>query len=253
MTNTDIATGKYDTPQSVTVLPQTPQLLTLLTILRDTRTSAVQFALNANRVARQLVSEALNHVPTETVEITTPTGSTYLGCTPARAVCGISILRAGASLEQALRDCWSGSLSFGKILIQRDETTCLPAHLYSKYPQNLKSKGKLSHLPCFPERYLLFKLILVFGKIKVVLLLEPMLATGGSACLAIELITAQGVPEENIIFVNFVASRQGIDVVTRRFPRLAIVTAAIDEKMNEKSHVVPGLGDFGDRFYGTEE
>ncbi|KAL1887395.1 hypothetical protein Cpir12675_006560 [Ceratocystis pirilliformis] len=121
----------------------------------------------------------------------------------------------------------SGPLSFGKILIQRNEETALPTHLYSKLPQDLASRT--------------------------ILILEPMLATGGSASQAIDILKQNGALEENIIFVNCIASLKGITVVTSRFPKLTIVTASVDLSMTTSKHISPGLGDFGDRFYGTEE
>ncbi|KAG9594228.1 hypothetical protein KCU77_g2382, partial [Aureobasidium melanogenum] len=118
-----------------------------------------------------------------------------------------------------------GPLSFGKILIQRDEETCLPALLYSKFPSDLAEQA--------------------------ILILEPILATGGSICTAIDLIISKGVPEDNIIVANLITSRKAIEIVTSRYPKLRIVTAAIDEKLNAKCQLEPGVGDFGDRFYGT--
>ena len=79
-----------------------------------------------------------------------------------------------------------------------------------------------------------------------------MLATGGSVCLAIQLILDQGVSEDKIVFVNVIASKKGLEVVQTRFPQLTIVTAAIDAVLDENAYVIPGLGDFGDRFYGTD-
>ncbi|KAJ5947056.1 hypothetical protein N7466_000071 [Penicillium verhagenii] len=84
-----------------------------------------------------------------------------------------------------------------------------------------------------------------------VLILEPMLATGGSACVAIDTIKANGVAEENIVFVNILASQRGIRILLDRFPSIRLVTAAIDNELTPSNHISPGLGDFGDRFYGT--
>lgn len=82
---------------------------------------------------------------------------------------------------------------------------------------------------------------------RLVLLLDPMLATGGSASTAVDVLTQHGVPEENIIFVNIVAAPQGIVAMMERFPRISIVTAAVDEGLNEQFYIVPGIGDFGNR------
>ncbi|KAJ4209712.1 hypothetical protein NW759_013356 [Fusarium solani] len=78
-----------------------------------------------------------------------------------------------------------------------------------------------------------------------------MLATGGSASKAIEVLKENGVAEKDIVFVNLIASRTGLEAIMNRFPELLFVTAAIDEDMTPGRHIVPGLGDFGDRYYGT--
>ncbi|KAL2222471.1 putative uracil phosphoribosyltransferase [Thermoascus aurantiacus ATCC 26904] len=222
----DTTNGNAKSPSTkVTVLRDTPQLRCWMTTIRDARTQGPEFARAVGQVSRMLMYEALNHVPSEPVQVTTPTGGVYNGARTTMGVCGVSILRAGASLEQGLRDCWSGDLNFGKILIQRDEETALPTLMYSKFPSDIK------------DRF--------------VLLLEPMLATGGSASKAIALLKEQGVPESHIVFVNVIASVYGLDVITKKFPELNIVTAAVDSDLDEKRRIMPGLGDFGDRFYGT--
>ncbi|KAL2004563.1 hypothetical protein VTN00DRAFT_3448 [Thermoascus crustaceus] len=213
------------TSSNVTVLRDTQQLRCWMTTIRDATTQGPVFVRAVEQVSRVLMYEALNLVPSESVEVKTPTGGVYTGARTTMGVCGVSILRAGASLEQGLRDCWSGSLNFGKILIQRDEETALPTLLYSKFPSDIK------------DRF--------------VLLLEPMLATGGSASKAIALLKDQGVPESHIVFVNVIASVHGLDIITKQFPQLNIVTAAIDDDLDAKQRIMPGLGDFGDRFYGT--
>ncbi|KAG9624193.1 hypothetical protein KCU64_g19912, partial [Aureobasidium melanogenum] len=82
-----------------------------------------------------------------------------------------------------------------------------------------------------------------------VLLLDPMLATGGSALMAVEVLRQKGVPEDRILFLNLIASPEGADNFAEKFPKVRIVTAFIDEGLDEKNYIVPGLGDFGDRFY----
>jgi uracil phosphoribosyltransferase len=79
-----------------------------------------------------------------------------------------------------------------------------------------------------------------------------MLATGGTALAAIRLLLDEGVPEDRIVFVNLITVPEGITAVCRRHPRVRIVTSAIDERLNENAYMVPGIGDFGDRFFGTD-
>ncbi|OJJ38713.1 hypothetical protein ASPWEDRAFT_48879 [Aspergillus wentii DTO 134E9] len=223
------STGKYTNPahtlDRVTVLKQTTHILHLLTILRDLTTETSTFATVVHQISREVITTALDHIPFENAVIKTPVGGTFGGVSPAKGVCGVSILRAGASMENVLRESWLGKLSFGKILIQRDEETCLPQLFYSKFPPRMADD--------------------------IVLLLEPMLATGGSIMKAVDVLLDKGVSQENIVLVNILASRKGLDIVAEKFPGLKIVTAAVDEELTPSNCISPGLGDFGDRYYGT--
>jgi len=82
-----------------------------------------------------------------------------------------------------------------------------------------------------------------------VLLLDPMFATGGSASMAVDVLISRGVPEDRIVFLNLIASPEGIRSFADKFPKLRIVTAFVDQGLDEKNYIIPGLGDFGDRFY----
>ncbi|PLB49128.1 uracil phosphoribosyltransferase [Aspergillus steynii IBT 23096] len=209
----------------IAVLEQDAPLLSLMTRIRDESTSHRDFCAAVDRIAQRLITLALNHVPVDSHTITTPTGATYPGVQYTKGVCGVSVLRAGASMEHALRNTWMGPLTFGHILIQRDERTSKAQLYYSKLPPHIKDD--------------------------VVLLLEPMLATGGSVVKAVESLTGFGVPEESIVLVNVVASKKGLDVVSTRFPELKIVSAAVDSELTAENYISPGVGDFGDRYYGT--
>ncbi|KAG6865387.1 Uracil phosphoribosyltransferase, synthesizes UMP from uracil [Blastosporella zonata] len=211
-------------PKSVFTLPQTAQLEALYTIIRDKDTSRGDFLFYSDRIIRLLVEEGLNHLPVVKRTVETPTGSTYEGVGFKGKICGVSILRAGEAMEAGLREVCR-SVRIGKILIQRDEETALPKLFYSKFPSDIAS------------RY--------------VLLLDPMLATGGSAMKAVEVLMEHGVPEERIIFINLIASPQGLTTFCGRYPQLKVITGWIDEGLNEKAYIIPGLGDFGERRYCT--
>lgn len=127
-------------------------------------------------------------------------------------------------MEAGLREVCR-SVRIGKILIQRDEETALPKLFYSKFPQDIAT------------RY--------------VLLLDPMLATGGSAMKAVEVLIEHGVPEERIIFINLIASPEGLTTFCTRYPSLRVITGWIDQGLNDKAYIIPGLGDFGERRYCT--
>ncbi|KAK5121904.1 Uracil phosphoribosyltransferase, synthesizes UMP from uracil [Meristemomyces frigidus] len=208
--------------ENVTVLPQTPQLIALLTMIRDKNTNRADFIFYSNRINRLLVEEALNHLPVHPHTITTPVGRTYAGVKFEGKICGVSIMRAGEAMEQALRECCR-SVRIGKILIQRDEETSKPRLFYDKLPGDISERWAL--------------------------LLDPMLATGGSALMAVDVLRSRGVPEDHILFLNLIASPEGAANFAQKFPKVRIVTAFVDQGLDEKNYIVPGLGDFGDRFY----
>lgn len=218
-------TATISTPvefDNVTVLPQTPQLIALLTMIRDKKTERGDFIFYSNRIIRLLVEEGLNHLPTVEHTVTTPVGRPYAGLMFQGKICGVSIMRAGEAMEQGLRDCCR-SVRIGKILIQRDEETAQPKLFYDKLPEDISDRW--------------------------VLLLDPMFATGGSAIMAAEVLMSRGVPEERILFLNLIASPEGIKNFATKFPKLRVVTAFVDQGLDEKNYIVPGLGDFGDRYY----
>jgi len=222
MSPTDHPPSTTELPPSVFTLARTHQLEALYTIIRDKDTPRGDFIFYSDRIIRLLVEEGLNHLPVLPRTVQTPTGVTYDGLGFEGKICGVSILRAGEAMEQGLREVCR-SVRIGKILIQRDEETALPKLFYAKLPQDIAS------------RY--------------VLLLDPMLATGGSAMKAVEVIMEHGVPEERIIFVNLISSPEGLRAFYKRYPTLRVITGWIDEGLNDKAYIVPGLGDFGERRY----
>jgi len=213
---------QFQAPPSVFTLRRTAQLEALYTIIRDKDTSRGDFIFYSDRIIRLLVEEGLNHLPVVPKVVETPTGAKYEGVGFEGKICGVSILRAGEAMEQGLREVCR-SVRIGKILIQRDEETTRPKLFYSKLPQDIE------------ERY--------------VLLLDPMLATGGSAMKAVEVIMEHGVPEDRIIFINLISAPEGLKRFTARYPSLKVVTGWIDDGLNERAYITPGLGDFGERRY----
>ncbi|KAG0370838.1 Uracil phosphoribosyltransferase, synthesizes UMP from uracil [Gamsiella multidivaricata] len=204
-------------PPQVTLLRPTPQLQAMMSVIRDRNTIRADFVFYADRIIRLLIEEGLNHLPVVEKRILTPTGNEYQGLDFQGRICGVSIMRAGES---------STSVRIGKILIQRDEETALPKLYYAKFP------------PDIATRYCL--------------LLDPALATGGSAMKAIEVLNDYGVLEERILFVNLLCCPEGITAVLEKYPKIKIVTAEVDSGLNAKKFIVPGLGDFGCRYYGTD-
>ncbi|GAA5872164.1 hypothetical protein JCM1840_006340 [Sporobolomyces johnsonii] len=203
-------------PSNAFALPRTNQLAALLTIIRDKNTARGDFIFYSDRIIRLLVEEGLNHLPVVDKSLE------YKGVGFEGKICGVSIMRAGEAMEAGLRECCR-AVRIGKILIQRDEETAQAKLFYAKLPDDIAS------------RYCL--------------LLDPMLATGGSAIKAIEVLIDHGVPQERIIFLNLVASPEGLETMYAAYPGVKIVTAWVDESLNEQKYIVPGLGDFGDRYF----
>jgi uracil phosphoribosyltransferase len=211
--------------QNVHLLPQTNQLRALHTIIRDRNVRREDFIFYSGRIIRLLIETGLNLLPFETCATETPVGRTYDGLRFTSRICGVSIVRAGESMEAELRAVCR-SIRIGKILIQRDKVTKLPRLYYSALPHDIAQRH--------------------------VLLLDPMLATGGTALAAIQILLDKGVAEENIVFINLITVPEGITAVYQRHPQVRIVTSAIDERLNDNAYMIPGIGDFGDRFFGTD-
>lgn len=204
---------------------QTTQLRAIMTIIRNRETDKEEFIFYADRAIRLLIEEALNVLPFEPRAVTTPLGVQYEGLAFGSGLCGVSVVRAGESMEAALRAVCRGC-KIGKILIQRDEKTSEPVLYYVKLPADVSKRS--------------------------VLLLDPMCATGGSAARAISVLKSHGVPEENIVFATLMAAPPGIARLYEQFPAIRIVCASIEAGLNDRNFLVPGIGDFGDRYFGTE-
>lgn len=203
----------------------TNQIKTLFTTIRNVDTSNKEFIFHNNRLIRLLIEEALNMLPVDEHKILTPLNEPFNGFKNSLKntnIVGVSIIRAGESMEFEMRnvipDC-----KIGKILIQRNEETFQPQLFYSKFPDYN------------PRDY--------------VFLLDPALATGGSVMMALDCLIKQGYKQEQVIFVNIISCPEGLEIVTKTYPNIKILTGYIDDYLNEQKYIVPGLGDFGDRYF----
>jgi uracil phosphoribosyltransferase len=176
-------------------------------MIRDKNTQRADFIFHSNRIIRLLVEEGLNHLPVVAHTVTSPVGKEYVGVRFEGKICGVSIMRAGESMEEGLRECCR-SVRIGKILIQRNEETSKPKLFYDKLPSDIKDRW--------------------------VLLLDPMLATGGSALMAIEVLKNKGVPEDRILFLNLIASPEGIRNFAEHAPMVRVITAFIDQGLDDQ-------------------
>jgi uracil phosphoribosyltransferase len=192
-----------------------------LSQLRDKQTPADTFRRVATRISVLLAAEALRDVPTATSTVVTP-----LGPAEARRVASdvvvVPVLRAGLGMLDAVLELVP-TARVGYIGLQRDERTAIASRYYSKLPQGLT------------DSY--------------VLMIDPMLATGGSASAALDLLRQAGASRVRILCI--VAAPEGVAVVERDHPDVAIYTPVVDSHLNGQKYIVPGLGDFGDRLYGT--
>lgn len=189
--------------------------------LRDLNTPPPAFRRAANRISVLLAAEALREVPCESTTVQTP-----LGPAAGRRVTGdvvvVPVLRAGLGMLDAVLELLPAA-RVGHIGLQRDEATAIASRYYSKLPPNLADSF--------------------------VLMIDPMLATGGSAVAAIDLIKAAGA--RHIRMICIVAAPEGVKLVERHHPDVAVFTPVVDRELNAHKFIVPGLGDFGDRLYGT--
>jgi uracil phosphoribosyltransferase len=189
--------------------------------LRDTRTPPPAFRRAANRISVLLAAEALRDVPSVPSTVTTPLGPAEGRVVKADVVV-VPVLRAGLGMLDAVLELLPAA-RVGHIGLQRDEATAIASKYYSKLPSNLS------------ESY--------------VLMIDPMLATGGSAVAAIDLIKASGA--NTIAMICIVAAPEGVRLVEQHHPNVAVYTPVVDSHLDAHKYIVPGLGDFGDRLYGT--
>lgn len=189
--------------------------------LRDARTAPPAFRRAANRISVLLAAEALRDVPASPAVVTTPLGPAD-GRIVQTDVVVVPVLRAGLGMLDAVLELLP-SARVGHIGLQRDEATAIASRYYSKLP------------PKMAESF--------------VLMIDPMLATGGSAAAAIDLIKAAGA--RTIRMICIVSAPDGVALLEKQHPDVVIYTPVIDRELNPHKFIVPGLGDFGDRLYGT--
>jgi len=189
--------------------------------LRDARTAPPAFRRAANRISVLLAAEALRDLPSAAATVTTPLGPAD-GRVVLTDVVVVPVLRAGLGMLDAVLELLPAA-RVGHIGLQRDEATAIASRYYSKLPPDLAK----SH----------------------VLMIDPMLATGGSAVAAIDLIKAAGATAISMICI--VSAPEGLALLERAHPDVAVYTPVVDKELNAHKFIVPGLGDFGDRLYGT--
>lgn len=206
--------------QAVTVVKH-PLMENSLVALRDITTSTDSFRRHARLVTLILAFHVLADLPTRPIQVETPLEVTE-GQVIDRSVIFVPVLRAGLAMLDAMSDFVPGS-KVGFVGLERDETTAIAHSYYQKLPAQLAGAETI--------------------------ILDPMLATGGSAAATTKLLRQN--QANKIRLACIVAAPEGIELLRRDHPGVRIYTATIDHGLNDKKYIVPGLGDFGDRYFGT--
>ena len=200
-----------------------PLLQHKLTILRDENTSVTEFRQIVSEIATLMCYEATRDLPLEDVEVQTPVAKAVVKRIAGKKLAIVPILRAGLGMVDGILTLIPGA-KVGHIGLFRDPETLEPVKYYCKMPSDIAERD--------------------------VIILDPMLATGGSASAAIDFMKEYGV--KNIKLMNILAAPEGIQRIREDHPDVPIYVAACDEKLNDHGYIVPGLGDAGDRIFGTK-
>lgn len=201
-----------------------PLLQHKLSILRDKNTGVKEFREIVGEIAALMCYEATRNLPTEEVEIETPVATAKVKVLAGKKLAIVPILRAGLGMVDTMISLIP-SAKVGHIGLFRDPVTHEPVQYYCKMPPDISERQ--------------------------VFIVDPMLATGGSAIAAIEILKSE-YGCKSITLMDIIAAPEGIKAVSEAHPDIDIIVTAVDEKLNENAYIVPGLGDCGDRIFGTK-
>lgn len=214
-------------PDTVFTMPETPQLRYVHTQLRDRDTARDDFVFFADRLARMVVECALSRLTFTPKLITTPTGMPFHGLERTESICGVSIVRSGNTMERSLRKVCQ-DVPIGKILIQTHPKTLEPQLHYCKLPPDIHQRS--------------------------VLLMDASIGTGAAAIMAIRILLDHSVKPDKIILMAMVGAPEGLCTVSKMFPAVQIVVSQVDkEGLDSNCYIQPGMGNYGDRYFGTEK
>ena len=194
-----------------------------LAILRSKNTSVKEFRELISEISGLMCYEATRDLPVKEVEVQTPVATAKCYRLAGKKLAIIPILRAGLGMVDAMVDLIP-SAKIGHIGLYRDPETHMPVEYYCKLPEDIENRR--------------------------VFVVDPMLATGGSAVAAIDFLKQHGC--KSIVMMNIIGAPEGVEAVQKAHPDVDIYLAALDEKLNEHAYIVPGLGDAGDRIFGTK-
>ena len=194
-----------------------------LAILRSKDTGVKEFRELVGEIAGLMCFEATRNLPTVEVEVETPVATAKCRMLSGKKLAIVPVLRAGLGMVDKMVDLIP-SAKIGHIGLYRDPQTHMPVEYYCKLPEDIESRQ--------------------------VYVVDPMLATGGSAIAAIDFLKQRGC--KNIIMMNIIGCPEGVKAVQEAHPDVELYLAAVDEKLNDHAYIVPGLGDAGDRIFGTK-
>ena len=200
-----------------------PLILHKLAILRNKNTTVKEFRELVSEISGLMCYEATRNLPTVEVEVETPITTAKCQMLSGKKLAIVPILRAGLGMVDSIVDLIP-SAKIGHIGLYRDPETHKPVEYYCKLPDDISNRQ--------------------------VYVVDPMLATGGSAVAAIDFLKQHGC--KNIIMMNVIGCPEGVKAVQEAHPDVEMYLAAMDEKLNEHAYIVPGLGDAGDRIFGTK-
>ncbi|KAA0708401.1 Uridine-cytidine kinase-like 1 [Triplophysa tibetana] len=213
-------------PMTLSVMESTPQVRGMHTIIRNKETSRDEFIFYSKRLMRLLIEHALSFLPLKPVSVETPQGTVYEGKRlSGKRITGVSILRAGETMEQALMAVCK-DIRLGKILIQTNHDTGEPELHYLRLPKDIT------------EDY--------------VILMDSTVSTGAAALMAVRVLLDHDVQEDKIFLLSLLMAEMGVHSVAYAFPKVRIITTAVDKKVSDEFHIIPGIGNFGDRYFGTD-
>lgn len=198
-----------------------PLIKEKMTRLRDARTNSADFRKLLDQIAQLLLFEVTKDFPVREIPVETPLQKTTGYALDISSITVVPILRAGLGFLDAVLDLIPEA-NAGHIGLSRDEETLKPIEYYCKMPQDKDAQ---------------------------VIVIDPMLATGGSGAAAITMLKEKGY--KNIRFMCLVAAPEGVEVINKAHPEVKVFAAALDDKLNEHGYILPGLGDAGDRVFGT--
>ena len=200
-----------------------PLITHKVTLMRDINTNPKEFRALLKEISLLMAYEVTRDLPLEDKEVETPITKIVAKVVGGRSIGVVPILRAGLGMVDGILELVP-SAKIGHIGCYRDPETCKPVEYYCKLPVDVEKRT--------------------------IIVVDPMLATGGSASMAIDFIKERGVSD--IKFMCLISAPEGVEYLSKKHPDVEIFTAAHDEKLNEHSYIVPGLGDAGDRLFGTK-